>query len=62
VVRASSAVRSSTRAACSSHRPITEPAERRAVLTRILSKLGRPASDLPACEARSPLVAVTFDA
>ena len=42
-------------------RPVTDPAERKAVLTRILSKIGRPASDLPAWEAGSPLVAVTFD-
>jgi deazaflavin-dependent oxidoreductase (nitroreductase family) len=42
-------------------RPVTDPAERRAVLTRILSNIGRPASDLPAWEERSPLVAVTFD-
>ncbi|MCC7368434.1 MAG: nitroreductase family deazaflavin-dependent oxidoreductase [Chloroflexi bacterium] len=43
-------------------RPITEPDERRAVLARLLEKLGRPASDLPAWEANSPLVAVTFNA
>jgi deazaflavin-dependent oxidoreductase (nitroreductase family) len=42
-------------------RPVTEPDERRAVLRRILSNIGRPASDLPAWEAGSPLVAVTFD-
>jgi deazaflavin-dependent oxidoreductase (nitroreductase family) len=42
-------------------RPVTDPGERRAVLTRILSKIGRPASDLPAWEAGSPLIAVTFD-
>lgn len=42
-------------------RPITEPSERRAILSRLLQKLGRPASDLPAWEERSPLVAVTFD-
>ena len=45
----------------STARPITDLAERRAVLTRILSKLGRPESDLPRWEAGSPLVAVTFD-
>ncbi|MGE3270132.1 MAG: nitroreductase/quinone reductase family protein [Chloroflexota bacterium] len=42
-------------------RPITEDAERRDVLARILSKLGRPESDLPAWVEGSPLVAVTFD-
>jgi deazaflavin-dependent oxidoreductase (nitroreductase family) len=42
-------------------RPVTEPDERRAILTRILSNIGRPASDLPAWVAGSPLVAVTFD-
>jgi hypothetical protein len=42
-------------------RPITEPAERRAVLSRILVNVGRPASDLPAWEAGSPLVEVVFD-
>jgi deazaflavin-dependent oxidoreductase (nitroreductase family) len=42
-------------------RPVTEPGERRTVLARILSNIGRPASDLPAWEAGSPLVAVTFD-
>jgi deazaflavin-dependent oxidoreductase (nitroreductase family) len=42
-------------------RAVTEPDERRAVLARILSNIGRPASDLPAWVASSPLVAVTFD-
>src|SRR5918994_6759030 len=42
-------------------RPVTEPDERRSVLRRILSNIGRPASDLPAWEAGSPPVAVTFD-
>ncbi len=42
-------------------RPVTEPEERRTVLTRILANVGRPASDLPAWEANSPLVEVTFD-
>ena len=42
-------------------RPVTEPEERRAVLARILVNVGRPASDLPAWVAGSPLVAVTFD-
>jgi deazaflavin-dependent oxidoreductase (nitroreductase family) len=42
-------------------RPVTDPAERKAVLSRILSNIGRPATDLPAWEAGSPLVAVTFD-
>lgn len=41
-------------------RPITEPAEREAVLTRILEKLGRPASALPEWMSGSPLVEVTF--
>jgi deazaflavin-dependent oxidoreductase (nitroreductase family) len=42
-------------------RPVTEAAERRAVMRRILGNIGRPVSDLPAWEAGSPLVAVTFD-
>jgi deazaflavin-dependent oxidoreductase (nitroreductase family) len=42
-------------------RPVTEPEERQRVLARILSNIGRPASDLPAWIAGSPLVAVTFD-
>jgi len=42
-------------------RPVTEPDERRAVLARILVNVGRPASDLPAWEAGSPLVEATFD-
>ena len=41
--------------------PITETAERERILGRILSNIGRPASDLPAWVANSPLVAVTFD-
>jgi len=39
---------------------ITDPDERRAVLTRILANLDRSA-DLEGWVARSPLVAVTFD-
>src|SRR5436305_15326983 len=42
-------------------RPVTDAEERRAVLSRILSNIGRPASDLPAWLESSPLVAVTFD-
>ena len=42
-------------------RPVTEMAERERILGRILSNIGRPASDLPAWVERSPLVAVTFD-
>jgi deazaflavin-dependent oxidoreductase (nitroreductase family) len=42
-------------------RLVTEPEERQRVLARILSNIGRPASDLPAWVAGSPLVAVTFD-
>lgn len=41
--------------------PVTDAAERERVMARILSNIGRPASDLPAWVARSPLVAVTFD-
>ena len=41
-------------------RPIVEPAERRAVIARILAKLGR-SGDLEAWVAGSPLVAVSFD-
>jgi deazaflavin-dependent oxidoreductase (nitroreductase family) len=41
--------------------PVTETAERERILGRILSNIGRPASDLPAWVANSPLVAVTFD-
>ena len=41
--------------------PVTERAERQRVLARILSNIGRPASDLPAWVERSPLVAVTFE-
>lgn len=40
--------------------PITDPAERRAVLARLLRNLGRPNSDLSAWVAGSPLVRVTF--
>ena len=36
-------------------------AERERVIARILVNVGRPASDLPAWVAGSPLVAVTFD-
>jgi deazaflavin-dependent oxidoreductase (nitroreductase family) len=39
--------------------PITDPAERRAIFTRILAKLGHP-RDLEAWLERSPLVRVTF--
>jgi deazaflavin-dependent oxidoreductase (nitroreductase family) len=42
-------------------RPVTDAAERRAVFARVLANVGRPATDLPAWEAGSPLVAVTFD-
>ena len=42
-------------------RPVTDPAERAAVIARILVNVGRPASDLTAWVERSPLVAVTFD-
>ena len=41
--------------------PLTEPAERRAVLGRILAKLGRN-DNLEDWVARSPLVAVKLDA
>ncbi|HZO31197.1 MAG TPA: nitroreductase/quinone reductase family protein [Chloroflexota bacterium] len=41
--------------------PVTEIAERERVLARILVNVGRPASDLPAWVAGSPLVAVSFD-
>ena len=41
-------------------RPIIEPAERRAVLARILAYLGR-AGDLDAWVTGSPLVEVSFD-
>ena len=44
-----------------SAQPVTEPEERQRVLARILSNIGRPATDLPAWVERSPLVAVTFD-
>ena len=41
--------------------PVTERAERERVLTRILSNIGRSATELPAWVERSPLVAVSFD-
>ena len=41
--------------------PVTDPAARRAILGRILARLGQP-GDLAAWVAASPLVAVTFDA
>lgn len=41
-------------------RAITDPSERRSVLTRILARLER-SSELADWLARSPLVAVTFD-
>jgi len=41
--------------------PVTEPGERSRVFARILRNIGRDASELPAWEAGSPLVAVTFD-
>lgn len=40
--------------------PIEDPDERRAILARILDRLGR-ADDLAAWEAASPLVTVTFE-
>jgi deazaflavin-dependent oxidoreductase (nitroreductase family) len=40
--------------------PITDPAARRAILGRILARLGQP-GDLAAWVAGSPLVAVTFE-
>jgi deazaflavin-dependent oxidoreductase (nitroreductase family) len=40
--------------------PITDPPARRAVFERILARVGRPASDLDAWVAGSPLVAVDF--
>ena len=42
-------------------RPVTEPDERRAVFALVLANVGRPASDLAAWEAGSPLVEVIFD-
>lgn len=42
-------------------RPITDLAEREAVLGKILNKLGRADSELAAWVESSPLVAVTFD-
>jgi len=41
--------------------PITDATERRRIFTRVLSNVGRAASELPAWEAGSPLVEVTFD-
>jgi deazaflavin-dependent oxidoreductase (nitroreductase family) len=41
--------------------PVTDPALRRRIMARILEKLGRPADDLEARVAGSPLVAVTLD-
>ena len=41
--------------------PVTDPETRRAVFTRILTNVGRAASELPNWEAGSPLVEVTFD-
>lgn len=40
--------------------PVTDPEERRSVLTRILDRLGR-SNDLDAWMVRSPLVAVAFE-
>jgi deazaflavin-dependent oxidoreductase (nitroreductase family) len=55
-------LKESARADLAAHaRPVTDAVERRAVLSRILSNIGRAASDLPAWEERSPLVEVTFD-
>jgi len=41
--------------------PVTDPAERERIIARILSNIGREASELPAWVERSPLVAVAFD-
>lgn len=41
--------------------PVIETAERERVLGRILSNIGRSASELPAWVERSPLVAVSFE-
>ena len=41
--------------------PITDPAERRAILARILTNIDRPASELETWVVESPLVAVAFD-
>jgi hypothetical protein len=41
--------------------PVTDPAERERIMGRILSNVGRSASELPAWVEGSPLVAVTFD-
>jgi deazaflavin-dependent oxidoreductase (nitroreductase family) len=42
-------------------RPVTDPAERARIFPRILANVNRPATDLPAWEAGSPLVEVTFE-
>lgn len=42
-------------------RPIVDPEERRPILERILTNLGRPASTLEAWLEQSPLVAVDFE-
>lgn len=42
-------------------RPILDPAERRAILGRILANLGRGPEQLDAWVAESPLVAVSFE-
>ena len=42
-------------------RPVTDAVERRAILARILTNVGRDASELSAWEAGSPLVEVIFD-
>jgi deazaflavin-dependent oxidoreductase (nitroreductase family) len=41
--------------------PITDAAERRAILGRILTRIDRPASELDTWVAQSPLVAVAFE-
>jgi deazaflavin-dependent oxidoreductase (nitroreductase family) len=41
--------------------PITDAAQRRAILGRVLANINRPASELDAWVAKSPLVAVAFD-
>jgi deazaflavin-dependent oxidoreductase (nitroreductase family) len=41
--------------------PITDAAERRAILGRILARIDRPASELDTWVAESPLVAVKFE-
>ena len=42
--------------------PITDPAERRKIMARILANIGRPESELEEWVAHSPLVSVAFDA